>query len=68
VGADAPGHRLFRSGDEAALAEALRRAIAETRIEREGAAVFRDEVLATYRWETVTDMIEAVYRKVVRED
>jgi glycosyltransferase involved in cell wall biosynthesis len=67
VGADAPGHRLFRSGDETALAEALRRAIAETRIEREGAAVFRDEVLAAYRWDAVTDMTEAVYRKVVRE-
>jgi len=66
VGADAPGHRLFRSGDETALAEALRRAIAETRIEREGAAVFRDEVLAAYRWDVVTDMTEAVYRKVVR--
>jgi glycosyltransferase involved in cell wall biosynthesis len=67
VGADAPGHRLFRSGDEAALAEALRRAIAETRIEREGAAAFRDEVLAAYRWDAVTDMTEAVYRKVVGE-
>jgi glycosyltransferase involved in cell wall biosynthesis len=67
VGADAPGHRLFHSGDEAALAEALRRAIAETRIEREGAAVFRDEVLAAYRWDAVTDMTEAVYRTVVRE-
>jgi hypothetical protein len=45
----------------------LRRAIAETRIEREGAAVFRDEVLATYRWDAVTDMTEAVYRKLLRE-
>jgi hypothetical protein len=31
-----------------------------------GAAVFRDEVLAAYRWDVVTDMTEAVYRKVVR--
>ena len=67
VGADAPGHRLFRSGDEAELAEALRRAIAETRVEREGAATFRDEVLATYRWDTVTDMTEAVYRGIVQD-
>lgn len=65
VGADAPGHRLFPSGDEDGLAEALRRAIAETRIEREGAATFRDEVLAGYRWDTVTDMTEDVYRRIV---
>jgi glycosyltransferase involved in cell wall biosynthesis len=67
VGADAPGHRVFRSGDEEGLAEALRRAIAETRVEREGAATFRDEVLATYRWDTVTDMTEAVYRGIVQD-
>jgi hypothetical protein len=27
--------------------------------------VFRDEVLAAYRWDAVTDRTEAVYRKVV---
>jgi glycosyltransferase involved in cell wall biosynthesis len=67
VGADAPGHRVFRSGDEAALAEALRRSIAETRVEREGAAAFRDEVLAAYRWDTITDMTEAVYRGILKD-
>ncbi len=64
VGADAPGHRLFPAGDEAALTEALRRALAETRIEREGAATMRESVLATYRWDAVTDDVEAVYRRV----
>ena len=29
--------------------------------------MFRDEVLAAYRWDAVTDMTEAVYRRVVRE-
>lgn len=65
IGADAPGHRLFPTGDEAGLAEALRRATAETKVEREGAAAFRDEVLATYRWDAVADMTEAVYRRLV---
>jgi glycosyltransferase involved in cell wall biosynthesis len=63
VGADAPGHRLFSAGDEDALAEALRRATAETKLERAGAATLREEVLAAYRWDAVTDMTEAVYRR-----
>jgi glycosyltransferase involved in cell wall biosynthesis len=64
LGADAPGHRLFPAGDEAALTDALRRAMAETRVEREGAAAMRESVLATYRWDAVTDQTEAVYRRV----
>ena len=66
VGADAPGHRLFPSGDEDALVEAIRRATAETKVEREGAAAFRGEVLATYRWDTVTDTTEDLYRRICR--
>jgi glycosyltransferase involved in cell wall biosynthesis len=58
---------VFRSGDEEGLAEALRRALAETKVEREGAATFREEVLATYRWDTVTDMTEALYRRVAQD-
>ena len=65
VGADAPGHRLFPAGDEVALADAIRRATAETRVERAGAAGFKDEVLATYRWDAVTDMTEAAYRSIL---
>jgi glycosyltransferase involved in cell wall biosynthesis len=64
VGADAPGHRLFPAGDEAALTEALRRAMAETKVERDGAATLRESVLAAYRWDAVTDQTEAVYRRV----
>jgi glycosyltransferase involved in cell wall biosynthesis len=64
LGVDAAGHRLFATGDEAALAEALRRATAETKVERAGAAALRERVLATYRWEAVADMTEAVYRRV----
>jgi glycosyltransferase involved in cell wall biosynthesis len=64
VGADAPGHRLFPSGDEAALTEALRRAMAETRVEREGATALRESVLAAYRWDAVTDETEALYRRL----
>ena len=66
LGADGPGHRLFPAGDEGALAAAMRRAIAETRPERDGAAALRERVLATYRWDAVTDMTEAVYRRVAR--
>jgi glycosyltransferase involved in cell wall biosynthesis len=64
IGADGPGHRLFPSGSEEGLAEALRRSLAETRVEREGAAAFRDRVVATYRWDAVTDETEAVYRRI----
>jgi hypothetical protein len=36
-------------------------------VEREGAAAFRDEVLAAYRWDMVTDMTEAVYRGILQD-
>jgi glycosyltransferase involved in cell wall biosynthesis len=66
VGADAPGHRLFAAGSEASLGEALRRVLAETRVEREAAATFRDEVLAAHRWDDVADRTEALYRRLTR--
>jgi glycosyltransferase involved in cell wall biosynthesis len=64
IGTDAPGHRLFPSGSEDGLVEAMRRSLAETKVEREGAAAFRELVLARYRWDEVTDELEAVYRRL----
>ncbi len=64
VGAEGPGHRVFAAGDEAALTEALRRVVTETKVEREGAATLRTSVLAAYRWDAITDATEAVYRRV----
>jgi glycosyltransferase involved in cell wall biosynthesis len=64
IGTDAPGRRLFATGSEEGLADALRRSLAETKVEREGAGAFRDQVLATYRWDEVTDEIEDVYRRI----
>ena len=66
VGADGPGHRVFRSGSEDDLLSGLRRSLDGDRdAERRGARVLGDDVLARFRWETVADDTERVYQGIV---
>lgn len=60
-GRDGPGHRIFASGDEAGLARALIRAVADPEAERRGASAVRAKVLAEYRWDEAVDATEQVY-------
>jgi glycosyltransferase involved in cell wall biosynthesis len=62
---DAPGQRLVPPGSATALTEALSAAFADPDAEREGARALRDRVLATFRWDDVTDATERVYLTVV---
>lgn len=60
-----PGRRVFRTGDEAGLTAALEQTLADPAAERAGAAGFRDEVLASYRWDDVVSATEDVYRRIL---
>jgi glycosyltransferase involved in cell wall biosynthesis len=62
---DAPGHRLFSAGSETSLIEALGRSFRDPDAETEGAVKLRDRVLETYRWDTVVDETERLYRHVL---
>ncbi len=63
--ADAPGHHLFRAGDEDALVDSLRRTIANHNLEREGARRLSKHVADTYRWEDAVTATEEIYRWVI---
>lgn len=65
---DGPGHRLFRSGDETDLLEALERALADSGAERAGAEELRSRVLRDYSWDTAALATEAVYHSIVGTD
>jgi glycosyltransferase involved in cell wall biosynthesis len=65
IGAGGPGRRLFPTGNEGLLAEALRTTLAAPAFERRGAGQLRRQVLADYRWDAATDLTEAVYRTMV---
>jgi glycosyltransferase involved in cell wall biosynthesis len=65
IGADGPGRRLVRAGDEADLTRTLASALMSPQVERAGAEAFGREVLSTYRWDEVADATEEVYRSVV---
>ena len=58
---DAPGHRVFASGSEDGLIEAITRALDGGETERTAAEAFRSDVLDRYRWERVVDETEHVY-------
>jgi glycosyltransferase involved in cell wall biosynthesis len=64
LGADGPGRRLFRPGDEDALLAAIQRSLHDDAAERAGAVELADEVIKTYRWDTAVDATEAVYERV----
>jgi glycosyltransferase involved in cell wall biosynthesis len=62
---DGPGRRLFRSGDERSLTEALRTTIGEFVREREGARQFSGQVAEAYRWDDVARTTESIYRQLL---
>ena len=62
---DGAGHRFFHAGSERSLIDALGRSFADPAAEAEGARKLRDRVLETYRWDTVVDETERLYRHVL---
>lgn len=62
---DALGHHLFPSGDEGALAEALRRTIRSRALERAAARRFSEQVIATYRWDDAVRATEDLYERLL---
>ncbi|MBI2237240.1 MAG: glycosyltransferase family 4 protein [Actinobacteria bacterium] len=65
IGSEEPGRRLFRTGDQAGLVDAIRRALEDPEAERTGAEAFRAEVLRAYRWDEVVERTERVYEAVL---
>lgn len=63
-----PGHRLFRSGDEEDLLRALTTVTSDPNLEREGARVVRDDVLARYSWDDAADATEQLYKSLLATD
>jgi len=61
IGDEGPGHRLFPSGNERALTSTIQRALANQAVEKASAALFREHILETYRWDKATTATESVY-------
>lgn len=61
---DGPGHRLFPADDADALCAALVTLLNDVPAERAGAQRLRTDVLQRYRWDSATDRIEQVYRRI----
>jgi glycosyltransferase involved in cell wall biosynthesis len=68
LGEDAPGGRLFPSGDEHALGETLRRVMEQAASERRGAARLRESVLGRYSWTNTLEATLSVYEQVLGAD
>jgi glycosyltransferase involved in cell wall biosynthesis len=64
LGADAPGHRLVPIDDSDALARAVADTFAAPDLATHGALGLRRHVLATYRWDTATDLTESLYQRI----
>jgi len=62
---DGPGRRLFASGDEVGLVNALLRSLADPVGERRGAGLLRDDVLPVYQWDRAAASTEAVYERIL---
>jgi glycosyltransferase involved in cell wall biosynthesis len=58
------GGRLYLAGDVAALSASLGEALAVADGERDQAREAGEQTIRRYRWETVTDQTEALYRKI----
>ena len=63
--ADGPGSRMFASGDERGLADALAGTLSDLDSARAGAARLGDRVAREYDWDAATDATEAVYERVL---
>lgn len=63
---EAPGHRVFATGDERGLTAALGRVLGDPDAERAAAAVFREDVLARYDWDEATEHTLGVYERITR--
>jgi glycosyltransferase involved in cell wall biosynthesis len=68
LGSEEPGRRLFPSGDEQALAGAIRRSLDDRSEETAGAVRLRDEILRRYQWDEVTRHLEEIYLRAVDGD
>lgn len=66
LGTSRPGHRLFPTGDEDALATQLTTMLAGREAEAAGAAHLRQRVLDTYRWDDAARGAEALYTEARR--
>jgi glycosyltransferase involved in cell wall biosynthesis len=62
---DAPGHLLFRSGDEDSLARALTTTIESSSAARAAAATFSRRLKRDYRWDDVVEATEDLYRRLL---
>jgi glycosyltransferase involved in cell wall biosynthesis len=66
IGVDAPGGRMFASGDEPGLTAALTATLADLDGARAGAQLLGDRVVREYDWDAATTATEAVYEQVLR--
>jgi glycosyltransferase involved in cell wall biosynthesis len=66
IGEDAPGGRLFASGNEHGLAAALRETLGNPDAARAGAKWLGDKVVVEYDWDTATAATEELYERVRR--
>ncbi|WP_210440868.1 glycosyltransferase family 4 protein [Nocardioides xinjiangensis] len=67
IAGEQAGYRLFRTGDEEALAAALLRVLAGGQAERAAAARLRERVLADHCWDTAARQMREIYLELVRE-
>jgi glycosyltransferase involved in cell wall biosynthesis len=66
IGEDGPGGRLFASGDERGLRDALTTTLGNIDSANVGAQRLGDRVMAGYNWDAATAATEDVYEQVLR--
>lgn len=67
IAGEQAGYRLFRAGDEGALAAAMLRVLAGGQAERTAAARLRERVLADHCWDTAALRMQEIYLGLVRK-
>lgn len=66
VGTSRRGAQIFRTDDRSALTRAITDALADLGAQSHGASQIARDVLPRFDWERCTDLVEQVYRDVVR--